>query len=129
METTNYLLQYLPILITVLVAGGFVSLTMIASHSVVPKRKSQIKDETFECGIPSQGNARTPFSIKYFLSAILFVLFDVEVIFMYPWAVDFRHLGTLGFIEMISYLAIMLLGFAYVIQKGALNSVSYTHLT
>jgi NADH-quinone oxidoreductase subunit A len=62
-----------------------------------------------------------PFSIKYFLSAILFVLFDVEVIFMYPWAVDFRNLGTAGFIEMISYLAVMLLGFVYVVKKGVLN--------
>ncbi len=121
MDTTSNTMEYLPIAITAIVAGGFVTLTMVASHFVIPKRKSALKYEVFECGIPSQGNARSPFSIKYFLAAILFVLFDVEVIFMYPWAVDFRHLGTTGFIEMISYMAVMLLGFAYVIQKGALN--------
>lgn len=120
-STTDTLIEYLPIIITVIVAGGFVSLTMIASHSLIPKRKSAVKHEIFECGIPSQGNARSPFSIKYFLPAILFVLFDVEVIFMYPWAVDLRNLGRLGFAEMLSYMAVMLLGLAYVIKKGALD--------
>src|ERR1700723_45414 len=108
MEVTNSTMEYLPIAITAIVVGGFVALTMVASHLVIPKRKSTLKHETFECGIPSQGNARAPFSVKYFMAAILFVLFDVEVIFMYPWAVDFRNLGSLGFIEMISYLAVML---------------------
>ncbi|HXP50283.1 MAG TPA: NADH-quinone oxidoreductase subunit A, partial [Bacteroidia bacterium] len=95
MDTTSSTMEYLPIIITVLVAGGFVSLTMFATHILGPKRKGgKLKLEAFECGIESQGNARLPFSIKYFLAAILFVLFDVEVIFMYPWAVDFRHLGS-----------------------------------
>ena len=114
-------MEYLPIVITVLVAGGFVSLTMFATHMLGPQRKGKRKLEAFECGIESQGNARLPFSIKYFLAAILFVLFDVEVIFMYPWAVDFRNLGSLGFIEMISYMAVLLLGFVYILKKGALK--------
>ena len=67
-----------------LVAAGFVVTTMLLTHLLGPKRKTKIKNEAFECGIESVGNARTPFSIKYFLVAILFVLFDVEVIFMYP---------------------------------------------
>jgi NADH-quinone oxidoreductase subunit A len=121
MNTANSPIEYLPIIITVLVAGGFVSLTMFATHMLGPERKSKIKDEVFECGIESQGNARTQFSIKYFLAAILFVLFDVEVIFMYPWAVDFRVLSITGFVEMISYLAVVFLGFLYILKKGALK--------
>lgn len=104
-----------------MVAGGFVSLTMFATHMLGPKRKTKIKQDVFECGIESKGNARIPFSVKYFLAAILFVLFDVEVIFMYPWAVDFRNLGSLGFVEMISYMAVLLLGFVYILKKGALK--------
>ena len=74
-----------------------------------------------ECGIPSQGNARLPFSNKYFLVAILFVLFDVEVIFMYPWAVNFKGLGLTGLIEMFSFIGVFLIGFYYILKKGALT--------
>jgi len=104
-----------------IVALGFVVTTMFATHWLGPKRKSKIKDDTFECGIEVQGNARIPFSIKYFLVAILFVLFDVEVIFMYPWAVNFKHLGITGFIEMLTFVAFLLVGFYYIIKKGALK--------
>jgi NADH-quinone oxidoreductase subunit A len=114
-------LDYLPIALMFIVAGGFVTLVMGVTHWMGPKRKSNIKLETFECGIDVQGNARTPFSIKYFLVAILFVLFDVEVIFMYPWAVNFKTLGMLGIIEMFSFIAIFLVGFFYIIKKGALK--------
>ena len=121
MYSTNGPLDYLPIIITVLVAGGFVTLTMFVSHHLGPKRKGKIKLDTFECGIEAQGNARIPFSVKYFLAAILFVLFDVEVIFLYPWAVDFRTLGMAGFWEMMSYMAVLLIGFFYILKKGALK--------
>ena len=103
------------------VALGFVGLVLRVTHLNGPHHKSKTKLETFECGIDVQGNARTPFSIKYFLVAILFVLFDVEVIFMYPWAVNFRQLGLLGIIEMFSFIAIFLVGFFYIIKKGALK--------
>ena len=86
-----------------------------------PKRKAKAKLETFECGIESQGNARIPFSIKYFLVAILFVLFDVEVIFMYPWAVNFKELGVTGIWEMLIFMGLLLTGFYYIIKKGALK--------
>ena len=104
-----------------IVALGFVVTTMVATHWLGPKRKTKIKQEAFECGIESQGNARSPFSIKYFLVAILFVLFDVEVIFMYPWAVNFRELGLFGLIEMFSFMALMIVGLIYIIRRGALN--------
>src|SRR6476661_6110365 len=113
--------EYLPIAIQFIVAVGFVVTTMVATHLLGPKRKSKIKLDTFECGIESQGNARIPFSIKYFLVAILFVLFDVEVIFMYPWAVNFKELGVTGLIEMLIFMSLLLTGFFYIIKKGALK--------
>ena len=114
-------IDYLPIAIMFIVAMGFVLTTIFVTHLLGPKRKSEIKLDTFECGIESQGNARMPFSIKYFLVAILFVLFDVEVIFMYPWAVNFKDLGLFGFLEMLMFMGFLLLGFFYIVKKGALK--------
>ena len=121
MEALNKPIDYLPIVIQFVVAAGFVVLVMVATHLLGPRRKSKIKLETFECGIEPQGNARVPFSIKYFLVAILFVLFDVEVIFMYPWAVNFKTLGVQGIAEMFIFMALLLTGFFYIIKKGALK--------
>ena len=120
MENSD-LAQYFPIALMFLFAMGFIVVTMIATHALGPKRKSKVKLDTFECGIASKGNARVPFNIKYFLVAILFVLFDVEVIFMYPWAVNFKELGEPGFIQMITFIALLLVGFFYLIKKGALK--------
>lgn len=113
--------DFLPIIVQFVLALAFVAFSMVASHLLGPRRKSRVKDEAFECGIESVGNARTPISVKYFLTAILFVLFDVEVIFMYPWAVNFRELGKTGFYEMLVFLALLMAGFAYVIKKGVLR--------
>lgn len=114
-------IAYLPILLMFLVALGFVLTTIVASHLLGPKRKTKIKLDSFECGVESQGNARLPFSIKYFLVAILFVLFDIEVIFMYPWAVNFKELGILGVVEVFSFIALLLVGFYYMLSKKALK--------
>ena len=113
--------DYLPIAIMFIVAMGFVLTTIFVTHLLGPKRKSEIKLDTCECGIESKDNARLPFSIKYFLIAILFVLFDIEVIFMYPWAVSFLKLGMVGFLEMLLFLSLLLVGFIYIIRKGALK--------
>lgn len=121
MGSTNSPVDYLPIVLMFLVALGFVVTTMVATHLLGPKRKTKIKLDSFECGIESHGNARLPFSIKYFLVAILFVLFDVEVIFMYPWAVNFKELGMLGVIEVFSFIALLLVGFYYMLAKKALK--------
>jgi NADH-quinone oxidoreductase subunit A len=118
MEKTS-LADYLPIALMFAFAAGFVVVTMIATHTLGPKRKTKTKLDPFECGIESQGNARVPFNIKYFLVAILFVLFDVEVIFMYPWAVNFRELGAAGLIEMIVFIVLLMVGFFYIKKKGA----------
>jgi NADH-quinone oxidoreductase subunit A len=113
--------DYLPMVMMFVVAVGFVATTIFVTHLLGPKRKSEIKLDTFECGIESKGNARLPFSIKYFIVAILFVLFDVEVIFMYPWAVNFKEMGLFGFVEMLIFLSLFLLGFIYIVKKGALK--------
>ena len=104
-----------------LLAVGFVVGTIIISGKLGPKRNSKIKDENFECGIESIGNARIPFSVKYFLVAILFVLFDVEVIFLYPWAINFKSLGVEGMIKMVIFMMLLLIGFFYIIKKKALE--------
>lgn len=113
--------DYMPMAIMFVVSIGFVLTTIFVTHLIGPKRKSDVKLDTFECGIEPQGNSRIPFSIKYFLVAILFVLFDVEVIFMYPWAVNFLELGMYGFIEMILFISLFMLGFLYIVRKGALK--------
>ena len=125
METTvpaQYLPgDYLPIIIQFVAALGFVVFSMVVTHMIGPKRHSKVKDASWECGIESKGDARAPISIKYFLIAILFVLFDVEVIFLYPWAVNFRALGIDGFIWMLLFMGLLLTGFYYVIRKGVLK--------
>jgi NADH-quinone oxidoreductase subunit A len=121
MSSTGTPIDYLPIVLMFLVALGFVVTTILATHFLGPKRKSKVKNDVFECGIESKGNARFPFSVKYFLVAILFVLFDVEVIFMYPWAVNFKTLGWLGIVEMFSFIALLLVGFYYLLAKKALK--------
>lgn len=113
--------DYAPIGIQLIVAAGFVTTVMIATHLMGPKRKTAEKLENFTSGIESHGNARQPLAIKYFLVAILFVLFDVEVIFFYPYAVNFKSLGWAGFIEVLLFVSFFLIGFIYIIKKGALK--------
>ncbi len=113
--------DYLPVMIQSFIALGFIITTMVVTHLAGPKRSTNEKLENFECGIEGMGNARSPFSIKYFLNAILFVLFDVEVIFMYPFAVNYLDLGWEGFIGMLIFINICIFGLWYAIQKGVLN--------
>ena len=114
-------INYFPLLIQIFVAVGFVATTLILTHILSPRVKSAVKDSNFECGLPSQGNARFPVSVKYFLTAILFVLFDVEVIFFYPYAVNFYHLQLEGLLAVIMFSCFFLIGFFYVLKKGALE--------
>jgi len=119
MQSTQH--DYIPILMQAILAIGFVVATIIGSSYLGPKRHSKSKDKNFECGIESVGNARIPFSVKYFLVAILFVLFDVEVIFLYPWAVNFKELGIDGMIKMVVFMLLLLVGFFYILKKKALE--------
>lgn len=119
MQSDQY--SYIPILMQFILAVGFVVGTIIISGKLGPRRTSEVKDKNFECGIESVGNARIPFSVKYFLVAILFVLFDVEVIFLYPWAVNFKDLGIEGMLKMLVFMSLLLVGFFYIIKKKALE--------
>ncbi len=118
----NYQPQdFLPIFVQLAAALAFIVATMLATHALGPKRHSKKKDDAFECGIESIGDARTPISVKYFLVAILFVLFDIEIVFMYPWAVNFKQLSWSGFYEMLVFMGLLLVGFLYVLKKGILK--------
>lgn len=107
----------LQLLFALLLVGGIMAIT----HFLGPKRSTSDKLENFASGIKTHGDARHPMAIKYFLVAILFVLFDVEVIFFYPYAVNFRELGWNGFIAVVMFVSFFLAGFIYIIKKGALN--------
>jgi NADH-quinone oxidoreductase subunit A len=114
-------INYIPVFMQLVLAVTFVVGMIIISGKLGPKRLSKNKDKNFECGIESVGNARIPFSVKYFIVAILFVLFDVEVIFLYPWAVNFKELGVEGMIKMVIFMMLLLVGFFYIIKKKALQ--------
>jgi NADH-quinone oxidoreductase subunit A len=117
----NSAANYLPIGLQLFFAIGIVVLIMVLTHFLGPKRNTADKLANFESGIESVGNARQPMAVKYFLVAILFVLFDIEVIFFYPYAVNFRDLGWEGFGAVGMFVAFFLAGFYYIIKKGALQ--------
>ena len=113
--------SYLPVAIQVFIAVGLVVFLTVVTHLLGPKRHTSDKLQNFASGIESHGDARQPMAIKYFLTAILFVLFDVEVIFLYPWAVNFLDLGMGGIITMGLFMVLLLIGFFYIIKSGALD--------
>jgi NADH-quinone oxidoreductase subunit A len=117
----NNSISYFPIGVQFIFAIAFVFGVLGVTHLLGPKRKTSEKLQNFESGIEAVGNARQPMAIKYFLVAILFVLFDVEVIFFYPYAVNFRGLGWSGFGEVLLFVAFFLAGFVYILKKGALT--------
>ncbi|MBI4518943.1 MAG: NADH-quinone oxidoreductase subunit A [Deltaproteobacteria bacterium] len=113
--------QYLPVLVTFALAGLVVVVMVSLGRLLGPKSHNPIKRETFECGNPASGSAWGRFSVKFYLTAILFIVFDIEVVFMYPWAVLFRRLGWFGLAEMLVFAGILGLGLLYVWRKGALE--------
>lgn len=117
----NSAANYLPIGLQMLFAIGLITTIIILSDWLGPKRKTADKLQNFESGIEIKGNARQPMAIKYFLVAILFVLFDVEVIFFYPYAVNFRELGWSGFAAVVVFVALFITGLIYIFKKGALK--------
>ena len=113
--------SYFPVGLQILFAVGLISFLMVITHVLGPSRKTADKLQNFASGIESHGDARQPMAIKYFLVAILFVLFDVEVIFFYPYAVTFKTLGWSGFWAVAMFVGFFLCGFLYILKKGALN--------
>jgi NADH-quinone oxidoreductase subunit A len=113
--------EYLPVLMFVVVAFAFAAVTIGMSTFVVPRRKNAIKDSPYECGVEPVGNARARFTVKFYMVAVLFILFDIEAVFLYPWAVAFRQLGLYGLVEMLLFIVILLVGYLYLLKKRALE--------
>ena len=112
---------YIPIFIFLLVAIGFACVTLVLSQLVSSKKYNKVKLEPYECGIEPQTDARDRYSVRYYLVAMLFVIFDVETVFMFPWAVIFDKLLLFGLIEMLVFIFILVVGYYYAWQKGALE--------
>jgi NADH:ubiquinone oxidoreductase subunit 3 (chain A) len=118
---SSNLYDFLPILMQIAFSAVFVLATVFASKMLGPKRKNDRKLANFECGLEPLGNARSPFPVKYFLIAILFVLFDIEIVFMYPWAVNFKAIGLSGLLKMGGFIALLLVGYLYIVKRKALD--------
>lgn len=113
--------DFVPILMQIAFSVLFVVGTLAISTFLGPSRKSVRKDANFEAGLNPIGNARSPFAVKYFLVAILFVLFDIEIIFMYPWAINYREIGLSGLLKMGGFIGLLLIGYLYIVKKKALD--------
>ena len=112
---------YIPIVIMITI-GVVLGVLFYFLHSILgPHRPNPEKLSTYESGMPPVRSARERFSVKYYMVAVLFILFDIEVIFLYPWAVNFRALGLFGYIEMVLFIGILLVGYFYILKKGALQ--------
>jgi NADH-quinone oxidoreductase subunit A len=114
---------YIPIFLFVLVAAALAGLMLTVAALVQPKRYNRVKLEPYECGIEPTTDARDRYSVRYYLVAMLFVIFDVETVFMFPWAVIMDELWIFGLIEMFVFLLILVVGYAYAWRKGALDWV------
>jgi NADH-quinone oxidoreductase subunit A len=112
---------YVPIFLFILVAIGFAIFTLMASRLVHAEKPNTVKLEPYECGIEPETDARDRYSVRYYLVAMLFVIFDVETIFMFPWAVILDRLAWFGLIEMAVFLFILVVGYVYAWKKGALE--------
>jgi NADH-quinone oxidoreductase subunit A len=116
--------EYAPVLVLLLLAALFPAVTLLIAKALrAGGQGGEAKGDAYECGVPPSGEARGRIPIRFYLLAVLFVVFDVEVIFLFPWAVRFRALGGPGFVAMLVFLGILLLGYAYAWKKGALTWV------
>jgi NADH-quinone oxidoreductase subunit A len=114
---------YIPILIFLVIAVAFPVVTLLAAQLVRPYAPSKTKSDAYECGIAAEGDTRGRYSIRFYLVAILFVIFDVETIFLIPWAIQYDVLGLFGLIEMLVFLAILIVGYVWIVRQGALKWV------
>ena len=115
------LLEYLPILIFLGIAIGLAGLMVVASYFVAPQRPDSEKVSAYECGFEAFDDARSKFDVRFYLVAILFIIFDLEVAFLFPWAVSLSETGVFGFWSMFVFLAVLTIGFIYEWRKGALE--------
>ncbi len=113
--------EYLPIFILMAFALVFASFMVLSNRIFGPKRPNPEKLSTYESGMEPIRTARDRFSVKFYLVAMLFIVFDIEIVFLYPWAVTFDKLGVLGYVEMFLFILVLLVGYIYIIKKGALQ--------
>lgn len=120
-QFVEYLSAYSAVLIFIIIAFGFGVVTLILSYLVQPKYPEVEKLSTYECGSEPFSDSRMPFPVRYYVIAMLFVIFDIEVIFLYPWAITFKQLGLIGFIEMMIFIGLFVVAYVYAWRKGALE--------
>lgn len=118
---SSYTELYFPVLVQGIIAIGLAAVLIGLSYMLGKKVRNRVKDTPYESGITPTGDARQRFSVKFYLVAMLFILFDIEAIFLYPWAVVYRDLKMFGFIEMLVFVVLILSGFFYIWKKGALD--------
>ena len=112
---------FFPVLVLFVLAGSVVLALLLIAQTVGPKKPSSIKDDPFESGNPPKGDARIRFPVKFYMVAMLFLIFDLEAVFLYPWAILFRRLGVFGLVEMGIFLLVVVIGFVYAWKRGALE--------
>ena len=113
--------QYLPVLLFILVGIGVGVMPQVIGYILGPNRPDLAKNSPYECGFEAFEDARMKFDVRYYLVAILFILFDLEIAFLFPWAVSLKEIGAVGFWSMMVFLAILVVGFAYEWKRGALD--------
>lgn len=117
----NYLDSWGPLLIMFVLAAGLSGALIVMSALIGRHKVTREKDQAYECGMDPTGDAREPFSVQFYMVALVFILFDIEAIFLYPWALVYRRLAVFGFVEMVLYIIILLVGYVYLWKKGALD--------
>lgn len=117
----NYLVGYGPLLLMFVLAAGLAGTLLIVSSLAGRRKHSIVKDQPYECGVTPTGSAREPFPVHFYLVGLIFILFDIEAIFLYPWALVYHSLGWFGFVEMVLYIIILLSGYIFLWKKGALD--------
>jgi len=117
----NYLDNYAPLLLMFILACGLAAALVIVSALVGKHKRSALKDQAYECGVSPTGDAREPLSVHFYMVGLIFILFDIEAIFLYPWALVYGELKLFGFVEMLLYIIILLAGYLFLWKKGALD--------
>ena len=113
--------NYLPVVVMMLVGVGFGVVNILVAEYIGPRRPNKEKNSTYESGIEPIRSARERFSVKFYMVAMIFILFDIEVVFMYPWAVVFKTIGAVGYIAMVLFMILLFAGYIYIVKKGALK--------